>query len=79
MYTHVFTNDDMTMAQVLTKTLLNHHDVTFAACKKRHPLEDNIDVSFSVIPEGKDEIDVLKECVQRLQDMFQHLEEQFGV
>ena len=73
MYTHVFTNDDMTTAQIVTKALLNHHDVTFAACKKRHPLENNIDVSFSVMS-GKDELQVLKECLQRLQETFQSLE-----
>jgi len=76
MYTYTFTNDDMTMAQLLTKTLLKHPEVTFAACKKRHPLEENIDLSFSVQP-GKEELCILKECLLQLQEILQSMEKAF--
>ena len=48
MHTWKLENDDMTLAQIVTSALLKHPKVTFAACKKRHPLENNIDVSFAV-------------------------------
>jgi DNA-directed RNA polymerase subunit L len=48
MHTWTLENDDMTLAQIVTSALLKHPKVTFAACKKRHPLENNIDVSFAV-------------------------------
>lgn len=48
MYTWTLDNDDMTLAQIVTSALLKHPKVTFAACKKRHPLENNIDVTFAV-------------------------------
>lgn len=72
MYTHTFTNDDMTLAQLVTRELLLHPHVTFAACRKRHPLESNIDLCFSV-KENIDECALLKQCINNLYSTFQHL------
>jgi DNA-directed RNA polymerase subunit L len=72
MYTHTFTNDDMTLAQLVTRELLLHPHVTFAACRKRHPLESNIDLCFSV-KENIDESALLNQCINNLYSTFQHL------
>lgn len=72
MYTWTLDNDDMTLAQIVTSALLKHPKVTFAACKKRHPLENNIDVTFAVT-DSEQEFVVLQQVIGELEGVLGQL------
>jgi DNA-directed RNA polymerase subunit L len=72
MYTWTLENDDMTLAQIVTSALLKHPKVTFAACKKRHPLENNIDVTFAVT-DSELEFVVFQQVIGELEDVLGQL------
>jgi len=72
MYTWTLDNDDMTLAQIVTSALLKHPKVTFAACKKRHPLENNIDVTFAVT-DSEQEFVVFQQVIQELEGVLGQL------
>jgi len=72
MYTWTIDNDDMTLAQIVTRELLNNPKVTFAACKKRHPLESNIDITFSV-KESEHPNKILKEAIDNMKVLISKL------